>query len=239
MTMILTCPACSTRFAVDEGALGPSGRRVRCGNCKHVWHQEPPEIEDEEEGEEPFPTLFGKVEPDEAPPPPTTGDEPYEPPVRRARPPRGEPAPEPSRSRSGPAWAALVLVLAVVVGGGWAFRDDVVQAWPSARRIYDLAGIAVEPPGTGLELRKVIWKREQEGGVPVLLVEGDVANVSKEVRSVPKIRGALVSGGKEVQHWEFAPAKVKLLPGETVHFRTALHNPAASAQRLTMNFSAD
>ncbi len=229
--MILTCPACSTRFAVDDGALGTAGRRVRCGKCQHVWHQDPPIVE-----EEPFPTLFGQVAPDEAPPP-TTIDDTEEPPVRRPRP--RAPEPEPERSRAGYAWAALVLVLALVIGGGWAFRDDLVKAWPSARRLYDLAGIPVEPLGAGLELRQVTWKRDQQGGVPVLLVEGDVANVSHEVRTVPRIRGALVGDGKEVQHWEFAPSQAKLLPGETVHFHTELKNPAAGAQRLTMNFAAE
>ncbi len=229
--MILICPACSARFAVDDAALGPKGRRVRCGSCKHVWHQAPPEIEEEE----PFPALFGAPEPDEAPPKPTTEERAAESPPRRSRPP--PPPPEPERSRAGLAWAALVLVLALVVGGGWAFRDDVVQAWPSARRLYDLAGIPVAPPGAGLELRQVTWKRGQANGVPVLLIEGDVTNVSHQVRDVPKIRGTLIGGGKPVQQWEFAPAHAKLLPGETAHFRTELKNPAAGAERLTMNFS--
>jgi predicted Zn finger-like uncharacterized protein len=232
--MILTCPACSTRFAVDEGALGPSGRRVRCGSCKHVWHQAPPEIEDE-----PFPAMLGAAAETDATAAaePVARDEAGEPAVRRTRPMRPPPAPPPRRRGAGTAWAVLILVLAVVVGGGWAFRDRVVQAWPDARRIYGLVGIAVEAPGTGLELRKVTWKRDRQDGVSVLLVEGEVANVSKEVREVPRIRGALFGGGREVQHWEFAPSQAKLLPGESVHFRTVLRNPAAAAERLTMNFS--
>ncbi len=46
--MILTCPACTMRFLVAEGAVGPKGRRVRCANCGHMWMQEPEVGLDEE-----------------------------------------------------------------------------------------------------------------------------------------------------------------------------------------------
>ena len=39
--MILTCPACSTKYVVKDGAIPPAGRQVRCASCKHSWHQDP------------------------------------------------------------------------------------------------------------------------------------------------------------------------------------------------------
>lgn len=39
--MILTCPACQTRYVVNDGAIPPGGRQVRCASCKHNWHQDP------------------------------------------------------------------------------------------------------------------------------------------------------------------------------------------------------
>lgn len=69
--MIIACPACGTRYAVPDTAIGSEGRTVRCAKCKHSWYQDPPES-----AQAPAP-----------PPPPP-------PPVERAAP---APAPEPSR----------------------------------------------------------------------------------------------------------------------------------------------
>ena len=49
--MILTCPACDTRYVVKDGAIPPGGRQVRCASCKHSWHQDP-ETSDQAQAEE-------------------------------------------------------------------------------------------------------------------------------------------------------------------------------------------
>ena len=40
--MIVTCPACKTRYLTDPAALGAIGRMVRCAKCSHTWMQVPP-----------------------------------------------------------------------------------------------------------------------------------------------------------------------------------------------------
>jgi len=61
--MIISCPACGTRYVVPETAIGLEGRTVRCAKCKHSWFQDPKPL-DVEDAVEPEPVAA-------APPPPT------------------------------------------------------------------------------------------------------------------------------------------------------------------------
>jgi predicted Zn finger-like uncharacterized protein len=42
--MIITCPACTKRYLVEENAVGTSGRQVQCVSCAHQWLYTPEPI---------------------------------------------------------------------------------------------------------------------------------------------------------------------------------------------------
>ncbi len=79
-TMIISCPACSTRYAVPDTAIGVDGRTVRCAKCKHSWFQESEPLDLTNRAA----PAQAVSKPDSTPPQPAASDEP------------GRPADEPS-----------------------------------------------------------------------------------------------------------------------------------------------
>ncbi len=113
--MIVSCPACSTRYLLEPAALGASGRTVRCAKCEHSWLQGPPsdmprevDLTTPPAGSIPLPTR------------PQTA-------VRVSR---------------GAGLPLLILVLLVLgVAGGYFFRERIIAEWPKSAQIYELLGL--------------------------------------------------------------------------------------------------
>lgn len=219
--MIATCPACSTRYLVDPGALGPTGRLVRCASCAHTWHLAPAED---------APRRVDVLPPPESPP------------VAEA-PPRGRvqlPALPPKRRRlSAVGWAAYVVVLAGVIAGGlWWTRDQVVSRWPPALRYYQMLGIPVEAAQGSFDFHNVTPTRDIENGLPTLVIQGEVVNVSKVARQVPKLKITLLDGNsRELQSWSFTVSDDRLPPGASAPFRTSIAQPNEAATMIKVSVS--
>jgi predicted Zn finger-like uncharacterized protein len=141
--------------------------------------------------------------------------------------------------RSSPrlAWlvaALLIVVLASAVIG----RNEIVASFPESAAIYRALGLplAVQP---GLEFGQLNPDRVVEGGVAVLVFEGEIVNTSKELRHVPPIRVILLDeGGRQLQGETFNAKDAALDAGGKTTFSGRLVNPPSQARNYSITFDA-
>ena len=262
--MILTCPACSTRYLVDPAAIGATGRTVRCARCHHSWYQDLPadqsvpkvtrlpvepaaapaapdampdgmprgmpsvssadedmRKDEETASSDPMPSFMGRPEP-------IGGD-------------RNLPALAMPRRRISPfviGWAALVLVVVLLLAGLWFARTPLVAAWPPLERLYALAGIPVDAPSLGLEVRNLTPAFSKSDSTPTLVVTGEIVNTSGGARRVPALRVSLRNGQNQtLKTWDFTIGRSQLLAGETAPFQTSIANPPTDASSAVVVFA--
>ena len=125
----------------------------------------------------------------------------------------------------------LVAALAAIVN----WRASVVHVVPQTASLFASIGLPVNL--RGLEFGNVRTSVEFHDGMSVLLLEGTIANIAKQVVEVPRLRFAVRnSAGFEVYAWTALPAKSVLPPGDTVAFRTRLASPPIDAREVIIRF---
>lgn len=213
--MILTCPACATRYLVDPADLGRGGRHVRCARCGHVWLQNAP-------SEAPERIDLTAFEP--APPPPADG------PVHL---PAVLDAPNERAVLAG--WAAFVLALLLLLAGLYAFRHPITATWPATARLYDALSLPVN--ARDLALREIGYERRQEEGKTVLVIRGTIVNDTGRPRDVPPLRLSLHDlADREIRHWTVPPPTRRLAAGARTRFTVRLSDLPSAAQDIEIAF---
>ena len=191
--MILSCPSCTTQYAIDEAQLGPGGRTVRCAACKTTWRAERVEA-----------PIELAVEPPAEPKPVKAPDLKT---VKAKTLPKSYRALQDYKKRmkalaaQGLVWGVLAAGFALVLTCGYFLRANVVQLFPRAAGAYAMVGVPVN--ATHLQIISQTGDKHIKGGRFVVTVTAQVRNLSDQPVPVP-------------------PMKVKLLDATLQQFDTAI-----------------
>lgn len=132
-------------------------------------------------------------------------------------------------------WVTLVLFVAGTIFSAVQYRREIATFWPSTIELYKAAGAEINL--VGLELSQVSYERQDENGLPVLAIKGEVVNISGEIKRVPRIRvGLRDENQQELYHWTFALPESELKPDTKAAFTTRLSSPPAGARDLEVRF---
>ncbi len=231
--MILTCPACTTRYQVETERFAPPGRQVRCAKCGHVWFQssQEPEIVPEQEAE---PVVVMSQEPEAA-----MGSDDLPAVHSYAAPTRDDyPVVPKRRFAAGRAlgWLVLLLLIGSFIVALLQFRLAIATMWPQAATFYSAIHMPVNV--RGLAFSDVVYQMSTEDGQPVLTVSGRLANITKHDLPLPMLRVDLNDDQKRsLYHWTFDSGASTLAAGGSLSFVTRLSNPPVETRNLLLRFA--
>jgi predicted Zn finger-like uncharacterized protein len=256
--MLLSCPHCEAQFQVADNAIG-NGRTVRCARCRESWFAQPePAFAEEAAGgtagsfepapmqENDFAVAAAEVEdsppiaadinvtPDdrivelaETLPQPKLEIEAVKPKARKHLPVRGYKIPRPVAI----VFVAAIAAVVTIIGP----RETIVRLMPDLAGGYAAIGLPVNL--RGLEFRGVRTTQEVQDGIPVLVIEGEVVNVTKHPVEVPRVRIAVLGPGKqELYSWTTLLQRSVLADNEKVSFRSRLASPPPNGQEVLVRF---
>ena len=259
--MILTCPACDTKYVVKDDAIPPGGRQVRCASCKYSWHQDPElmiaeeasaadidfggppppspdtfeepvaEVPHDAEAEQPLPEEDANVAMEEAP---AVADE------WRAPAPAAAPAEEEEFVSYAPIADEydaprrrwpLLLGILALIIAAAAAFWFFAPAEWKAR-----AGIA-QAGATPLQLMITTSDRQPlESGNELVAISGRVINPTDQEQNVPPIRAELRDKATKalVHRWTIAPPARVLAPRSSASFNSAEVDVPKGGDELTV-----
>ena len=134
-------------------------------------------------------------------------------------------------------WAGLILVVLAIAWSAIRYRQDIAVIWPQSAGVYSSLGLNVN--ASGIDFRKVDYRRESEDGQIVLEVTGQIVNAGSRELPVPQAVRVTLSDASnhELYHWTFKPSATTLKAGASIPFTTRLSSPPDAARHLEVRFA--
>lgn len=223
--MRLICPHCGKAHIVREEALRPEGRQVRCSSCKSMWFVD--------KLGQPSQKSYTK-----APVKNVSSKALIEQTQKAAKRPPGA-----AKKRQRVSFlasiepgAAILGALLVTLCAGILFREAVVKTLPQFASLYTAMGLKVNI--RGFEFGNVTLARETANGEPILVVQGEITNISSGEKAVPPVHIILRSPtGAEIRSLSAVAEAKKVAGNSHTSFKTTLANPPPDAKDVLVRFS--
>ncbi len=114
--------------------------------------------------------------------------------------------------------------------------ETLVLAAPIANKAYERMGWPINI--YGLEIKRAEQQNRLIDGEHVLMVKGEISNVTNDMRRIPWLRFALNDQyGKELYSWTLDTGARPLRGGETTSFTTRVAAPPELAKNLQIRFA--
>ena len=138
-------------------------------------------------------------------------------------------------------WLGALLLIVIVVLGGILARDQIVNVWAPATKLYSFLGLSLSKYTTlGLQISEVKYEKLLEDGIEILVVTGKIFNSTDAYRVIQGIKISLEDDvGIILREWIFAVELRGLEPNSSIQFLTSLRGPPSEAVNLNCGFVND
>jgi len=190
--VIISCPACNTRYVVSPSAISAEGRTVKCARCSNKWHQSGEEVSRDESMEAP-PSFAEMSDPNHS-------------------------LPVPQKKGGVPGWlkVACIVLLFMVFSGSFIVFEDGMRSIGFVDDLYAAAGL---PDSQGLELDKVQVQVMPGRRYTRYFITGEIQNTTEQPMQVAGMRVTLVDkAGEAIAYTDYTQEDLLLEPGESVPF---------------------